>query len=145
MPAIVVVLAAAVKEPEVSEKSPLISTFVQPLKFNVPPAMVTAFEVPVNPVNPEKLLPVFIVSVPVVCVNVPVPESTPDRVIPSGIVGFAPKGKVHNDPIVFTPVCPVKLTDVKVMLLHVSEAVPPGKVKIALEVLPLPAILLKVP
>ncbi len=95
--------------------------------LNVAPATVKAFEVPVKPVNPDTLEPAFNVKVPVVSVIVPVPLIVPLLVKPLGIVGLLPKGKVHPLLTVFTPVCPVKLTKLKVTLLQDNVAVVPEK------------------
>lgn len=82
---------------------------------------------PVNPENPVSAAVELSVKVPVVFVMVPVPLKVPDSVIPLGIVGLAPNGKVQLEFTVLTPVCPEKFTELNAWLPHESVAVLPVK------------------
>lgn len=99
-------------------------------KFAVAPSTVSAFVVPVNPVNPDRVLPVFNVNVPVVWVRVPVPESVLNVDKEVGMVGLFPSGSGQFALIDFVPVCPEKLTRLKVWLLQVILAAPPVKLTV---------------
>lgn len=86
-----------------------------------------------KPVKPDKFAIVPLkVKVPVVKVRVFNPLRIPLSVIPFGIVGFDPKGKVQSLPIVFTPVCPVKLTMLNNLLPQAIATVPPSKIIVPL-------------
>ena len=76
--------------------------------------------------------PPFNVRVPVVCVSVPLPLSTPFNTIEFGIVGFEPRGSVQSLLIVFVPVCPEKLIKLNVALLQVMVLTPPDIITVPL-------------
>lgn len=120
-----------ITEPEVKFIAPGIKNVEKELKSIVPPAIVRMAPL-LKPVNPLNIAPALRVKVPIVLANVPVPLNVPAKVMPLGIVGFAPKGKLQLLLTVFTPVCPVKLTRLKVTLLQFNVAVEPSKVIIPL-------------
>jgi hypothetical protein len=105
-----VVLVGKVIVPEFNCVTPVMLNVVNVEKFAVAPSTVNAFVVPVKPVNPDSVLPVFNASVPVVIVSVPVPDNVLLVVKPVGIVGLFPSGSGQFALIVFSPVCPAKLT-----------------------------------
>lgn len=104
-------MLGAVNVPEVKVNVlPNVSGLNDP-KLAVVAATISALDVPVSPVKPVSAYPVLTVNVPVVFVMVPLPVKVPLKVIPFGIVGFAPRGKEQPELTVFTSVCPLKLTE----------------------------------